>query len=59
MGGGGWSLGVMIRTHKRIQLINTKERGLCNDTFTEEKIILKFILILYDIMDWLYVAQGK
>jgi hypothetical protein len=52
-GGGGWSLGVVTQAHKRIQTINMKKRGLCNDTLTEEKVILNFILKKQGVTSWI------
>jgi hypothetical protein len=43
----------MTRAHKRIQSTNTKERSLCSDTLTEEKIILKFILKRQGLRSWI------
>lgn len=52
-GGTDGALGVMTRTLKRIQSINTKERGLCSDILTEEKIIIKFILKKRGVTSWI------
>jgi hypothetical protein len=53
VGANGWSLQVITRAHKIIQSTNTKERSLCNDTLTEKKIILKFILKRQGLTSWI------
>jgi hypothetical protein len=46
-------MGVIARAYKRIQSIDTKERGLCNDTLAEERIKLKYISNRQVVKSWI------